>query len=207
MAYNRALAIQQSLGNSAADQAPTCDSCQTASSADLVPNSTAATQVPPSTPGEMTPSETDSHPVAAPTKTTSFISNLFPIIPRKRTVYFQLKHSKMTETVRQQDSSDLEGDEEDNSRNSVLEGSRRMGERHKEFANYLKDRKDGKLTRRNSLEAQMLDAAKEKVALKKGALEMMENLERKHNQTMQTFSDSINADYKCHQQWFYATAL
>ena len=38
----------------------------------------------------------------------------------------------------------------------------------------------------------MLDAAKEEIAIKKRALEMMENADRRHEETMQGFLQSMN---------------
>ena len=94
--------------------------------------------------------------------------------------------------VGHQDASDSEADEGGGT-SSALERVKRMSERHTEFAKFLKEKRHAKLGKRDSLEVKLLDSAKEEVALKKRALEIMEDSGKKHELTMKTFSESISA--------------
>ena len=94
--------------------------------------------------------------------------------------------------VGHEDVSDSEANE-GGSTSSILEKAKRMSERHTQFAQFLKEKKNAKLGKRDSLEVKLLDSAKEEVALKKRALEIMEDSGKKHEQTMKNFSDSISA--------------
>ncbi len=67
-----------------------------------------------------------------------------------------------------------------------------MGKARRELLKNIKDKKDSKLIKRHSVDAQLLDAAKEEIALKKRALEMMESADRTHAETMQSFLQSMN---------------
>ena len=82
-------------------------------------------------------------------------------------------------------------DSENEEENEQLTGSRAvikdMGKARRELLKNIKEKKDSKLTKRHSVDMQLLDAAKEEIALKKRALEMMENADKRHEETMQGF--------------------
>ena len=97
-----------------------------------------------------------------------------------------------SDLVGQQEISGVEADEGGNT-SLVIEGVKKLGERHRKSAQFLKDKRNVKLGKQDSKEAQLLECAKEKVPLKKCALEMLEESERQHENTMRKFSESIHA--------------
>ena len=82
---------------------------------------------------------------------------------------------------------------EGGSTSSVLERAKRMSERHAQYCSVSQKEKTCKAWKQDSLEVELLDSAKEEVALKERALEIMEDSGKKHEQTMKKFSDSISA--------------
>eukprot|EP00795_Rhopilema_esculentum_P016062 gene16062-7410_t len=61
-------------------------------------------------------------------------------------------------------------------------------ERKQMMVDFLKDRRTGKLSKRNSLEAQLIDITREEFQLKKRALEKIEEGEKSHKENIKTFS-------------------
>ena len=68
-----------------------------------------------------------------------------------------------------------------------------MAASRRSLIQHLKEKKDSKLTKRLSTEAQLLDTAKQEIAMKKRIMESIEESEKKHEQQMKTFTDSMNA--------------
>ena len=66
-----------------------------------------------------------------------------------------------------------------------------MAKVRRELARNLKERRDSRLTKRLSVEAQLLDTAKQEIALKKRALERIEELDANHKEEKKMFQESI----------------
>ena len=88
-----------------------------------------------------------------------------------------------------QDSENKEENEQSTGSRAVIKN---MGKARRELLKNIKEKKDSKLTKQHSVDVQLLDAAKEEIALKKRALEMMENADKRHEETMQGFLQSMN---------------
>ena len=67
-----------------------------------------------------------------------------------------------------------------------------MNEFRRNLVKHLQEKKDSKLMKRNSTELQLVDTAKMDVALKKKGIEMMEEADKKHEQSVKRFEESIN---------------
>lgn len=90
-----------------------------------------------------------------------------------------------------------EADNEENSdeeNDNTPQGStlKDMGEFRRNLVKHLQEKKDSKLTKRNAAEAQLLDTAKQEIALKKRGMDMMEESDKNHEKRMKKFEDSIN---------------
>ena len=68
-----------------------------------------------------------------------------------------------------------------------------MGACRRNLLNHLKEKKDAKLTKRISTEAQLLDAAKQEIAIKKRIVESIEDSEKRHEQQIKTFNETMGA--------------
>ncbi len=62
-----------------------------------------------------------------------------------------------------------------------------------ELVKNLKEKKDSRLTKRLSVETQLLDTAKQELALKRKILERVEELDQRNADEMKMFRESINA--------------
>ena len=87
---------------------------------------------------------------------------------------------------------DEENSDEENENTSQRSTVKDMGEFRRNLIKHLQQKKDSKLTKRNAAEAQLLDTAKQEVALKKRGMDMMEESEKNHEKSMKKFEESIN---------------
>ena len=85
-----------------------------------------------------------------------------------------------------------EGEAEEPCPSKKPSSRKNMAEARRSLLSNLREKKDGKLTKRLSTDAQLLDTAKQEIALKKRGIEMIEEADKKHKETMQKFSESVN---------------
>lgn len=88
--------------------------------------------------------------------------------------------------------SEKEGDCESNDLQQK-ESIEKVGETRRNLIKHLKEKRDGKLTKRLAVDAQLLDIAKQEIALKKIAQEKMEEDQKQHNETMKMYAASMNS--------------
>ena len=67
-----------------------------------------------------------------------------------------------------------------------------MGNAKRNLIQHLKERKDSKLSKLFSVDAQLLDIANQEIKLKRRALEKMEEGEKKHEANMKMFAENMN---------------
>ena len=67
-----------------------------------------------------------------------------------------------------------------------------MSEFRRNLIKHLLQKNVSKLTKRNAAEAQLLDPAKQEIALKKREMDMMEVSGKNHKKSMKNFEESIN---------------
>eukprot|EP00112_Aurelia_sp_Birch-Aquarium-sp1_P016380 Seg3708.3 transcript_id=Seg3708.3/GoldUCD/mRNA.D3Y31 product="hypothetical protein" protein_id=Seg3708.3/GoldUCD/D3Y31 len=96
----------------------------------------------------------------------------------------------------QNDSRNLDADEEslsdDNNQNQKVTG-KDMGQVRRNLIQHLKEKRDSKLTKRISTDAQLMDIAAQELKIKKQMLTRMEENDRRHEENMKVFADSMKS--------------
>jgi len=96
-----------------------------------------------------------------------------------------------TEDLENQGNSTKEGAEV--SGIDVASKPKSMKDKRRSLLEHLKRKKDEKLTKRLSVDAQLLDMAQQEIAIKRRAMEKMEEGEAKHEETMKMLTNNMTA--------------
>ena len=104
--------------------------------------------------------------------------------------------TKGTSDLIQSDSWNLDADEEsvsDDSNQTQKVTVKDMGQVRRNLIQHLREKRDGKLTKRISTDAQLMDIAAQELKIKKQMLTRMEENDRKHEENMKVFADSMKS--------------